>query len=94
MPAKQQRKGRQQMNATGLVSETGLLSSAEELADTIKQVVRHATSARVHNLAVHMTGTHIVLEGFCATFHCYQLAQHAAMQSAEDLPVDNQIEVL
>jgi hypothetical protein len=41
-----------------------------------------------------MTGTHVVLEGFCSSFHSYQLAQHAAMRAAEDFSVDNRIEVL
>tara|TARA_Y100001934_G_C11820175_1_gene525786 strand:+ start:229 stop:354 length:126 start_codon:yes stop_codon:yes gene_type:complete len=41
-----------------------------------------------------MTGTHVVLEGFCSNFHSYQLAQHAAMRAAEDFSVDNRIEVL
>lgn len=75
-------------------SRTNSLSSAKELAQRIKGAVRLGTSARVHNLAVQVTGTHVVLDGFCTTFHCYQLAQHAAMQLAEDLPVDNRIEVL
>ena len=78
------------VNAAG----TQLPAGAEELASDIKQAVRRATSARVHNLAVRVTGTHVVLQGFCSTFHCYQLAQHAAMRLADDMPLDNQIEVL
>ena len=69
-------------------------SGASQLALGIKQAVRRATSGRVHNLSVGVTGTHVVLEGFCSTFHCYQLAQHAAMRMADELAVDNQIEVL
>ena len=66
----------------------------EELITQIKQSVRRATSGRIHNLAVSVTGTHVVLEGFCSTFHCFQLAQHAAMQLSDELSVDNQIQVL
>ena len=69
-------------------------AGAEQLAQRIRQAVKIATSARIHNLLVTVTGTHIVLDGFCSTFHCYQLAQHAAMQHNDDLPVDNQIQVL
>ena len=69
-------------------------AGADQLVLRIKQAVRRETSGRVHNLTVVVTGTHVVLEGFCSTFHCYQLAQHAAMQMAHDLSVDNQIEVL
>ena len=68
--------------------------SAEQMTQHIKEAVRRATSGRVHNLDVTVTGTHILLQGFCSTFDCFQLAQHAAMQVVEDLPFDNQIEVL
>lgn len=66
----------------------------QEFTSRIRQDVRRCTSGRVHNLAVFMTGTHVVLEGFCSSFHCYQLAQHAAMRAAEEFSVDNRIEVL
>ena len=69
-------------------------AGAEQLAGRIRQAVSRATSARVHNLSVKVTGTHVVLDGFCSTFHCYQLAQHAAMRLADDLLVDNHIDVL
>ncbi len=67
---------------------------AEELVAQIRQEIHLKTSGRVHNLAIVMIGTHVVLEGFCSSFHCYQLAQHAAMKVAEDFSVDNQIQVL
>jgi len=73
---------------------TRRVKGAEELVARIRQEIRRRTSGRVHNLAVFLTGTHVVLDGFCSSFHCYQLAQHAAMQTAEDFSVDNQIEVL
>jgi hypothetical protein len=69
-------------------------AGADQLAGRIKQAVSRATSARIHNLSVKVTGTHVVLDGFCSTFHCYQLAQHAAMRLADDLLVDNHIDVL
>ena len=65
-----------------------------ELTARVRQDVRRSTSGRIHNLTVVMTGTHVVLEGFCSSFHSYQLAQHAAMRAVEDFAVDNQIEVL
>ena len=67
---------------------------SEQLAGRIKSAVRRATGGRIHNLAVRVTGTHIVLDGFCSSYHCFQLAQQGAMKSSEDLLVDNQIEVL
>jgi hypothetical protein len=69
-------------------------AGADQLASRIRQAVSRATSARIHNLSVKVTGTHVVLDGFCSTFHCYQLAQHAAMRLADDLLIDNHIDVL
>ena len=68
-------------------------TSAEELADQIKGKIRRVTQGRVKNLDVFLTGTHVVLEGFCSSFHPFQLAQHAAMEATDDLLVDNQIDV-
>ena len=68
-------------------------TSAEDLADQIKGKIRRVTQGRVKNLDVFLTGTHVVLEGFCSSFHPFQLAQHAAMEATEDLLVDNQIDV-
>jgi hypothetical protein len=70
-----------------------LFPGAEQLAAEIKATIRQATSGRVHNLGVVLTGTHVVLEGFCSTFHAFQVAQHTAMRMVEDLMIDNQIEV-
>lgn len=86
---------RGQSRATGTVVESvEQLSGTDQLVRQIKHTVWRETNGRVHNLAVMITGTHIVLQGFCSTYHAYQLAQHAAMQLADDLGVDNQIEVL
>ncbi len=71
----------------------GILSSAEELADQIKRKIGSATQGRVKNLDVFLTGTHVVIEGFCSSFHPFQLAQHVAMQATDDLMIDNQIDV-
>ena len=69
-------------------------TGTRELTAQIRHDVRRCTSGRIHNLTVVMTGTHVVLEGFCSSFHSYQLAQHAAMRVAQDFSVDNRIEVL
>ncbi len=71
----------------------GILSSAEELAEQIKRKIGSVTQGRVQNLDVFLTGTHVVIEGFCSSFHPFQLAQHAAMEATDDLMVDNQIDV-
>ena len=87
------------MKSTDTIDPNSLNASTEspgtrELTAQIRQDVRRHTGGRVHNLTVVMTGTHVVLEGFCSNFHSYQLAQHAAMRAAEDFSVDNRIEVL
>ena len=82
------------MNSANGVSETDRFPALRNWPSESKKAVRLETSSRVHNLGVQVTGTHVVLEGFCSSFHCFQLAQHAAMRLAEDLPVDNRIEVL
>ena len=70
------------------------IAGAEQLAADIRSEICQATSGRIENLGVVLTGTHVILEGFCSTFHAFQLAQHAAMRMVEDLMiVDNQIEV-
>jgi hypothetical protein len=68
-------------------------SSAEELAEQIKGKITRVTQGRVKNLDVFLTGTHVVIEGFCSSFHPFQLAQHAAMEATDDLMIDNQIDV-
>ena len=75
-------------------SKTERNDSAEQLVRRIKHAIRRDTGSRIHNLAVKVTGTHVVLHGFCSTFHSFQLAQHAAKVLAEELGIDNQIEVL
>ena len=87
------------MKSTDTIDPNSMNASTEspgtrELTAQIRQDVRRHTGGRVHNLTVVMTGTHVVLEGFCSNFHSYQLAQHAAMRAAEDFSVDNRIEVL
>ena len=77
-----------------LTTVPGRMAGTRELTAQIRHDVRHCTSGRIHNLTVVMTGTHVVLEGFCSSFHSYQLAQHAAMRVAQDFSVDNRIEVL
>jgi hypothetical protein len=81
--------------ATGPATDSvELARGTDQLVRQIKHAIWRETSGRVHNMAVMITGTHVVLHGFCSTFHSYQLAQHAAMQLADELDVDNQIEVI
>jgi len=72
-----------------------LASDAEslKLAARIKRLVRRRTGGAVQDLDVDVLGHRATLTGRCSTFYCKQLAQHAAMEIAEDFKIDNQIEV-
>jgi len=65
----------------------------DPLVDQVAQAVEAATGGRVHKLVVEIAGDTIRLQGFCATFHCNQLAQTAAMDVAGEAVVENQIVV-
>ena len=81
-------------DTVSLTAVPGHVSGTRELTAQIRHDVRRCTSGRIHNLTVVMTGTHVVLEGFCSSFHSDQLAQHAAMREAQDFSVDHRIEGL
>ncbi|REJ96842.1 MAG: hypothetical protein DWQ35_03520 [Planctomycetota bacterium] len=77
-------------------ARTGLSRRSEEqeqLAQRVIRAVQLATGGRIHKIEVEVLDTSIRLRGFCATFHCNQLAQTAAMEVAGELHVDNQIVV-
>jgi hypothetical protein len=64
-----------------------------ELAECIWQLVWHRTGGAVHGLQVIVQPRGILLRGNCATFYSKQLAQHAAMMAAGNLPLTNEIRV-
>ena len=69
------------------------LAEAERLAASIEQAVRRETADGVKNLHVKVGHGRVRLEGYCETYYCKQLAQHAAMGVSGDDPLTNQIEV-
>ncbi len=75
----------------GLVPQT--LTEAEALAASIERAVQHETAGGVANLAVIVRGDRVWLHGSCCSFHCKQLAQHAAMTVPAGLHLTNCIEV-
>ena len=79
--------------ASVVADEARYPTEPDPLVDQIARAVHSATGGRVHQLEVEVLQTSIRLKGFCATFHCNQLAQTAAMEVAGDLVVDNQIVV-
>ena len=85
---------------TGFVSsmfEAGLpetLQEAEELAASIERAVQQETGRRVRDRSVEISEEGVLLRGRCTTYHCKQLAQHAAMAMAGGDRLTNSIEVM
>ncbi len=83
----------------GLVAEAigaGLpetLEEAEQLVASIERAVQEETGHRVHDLSVEVGEDGILLKGRCNTYHCKQLAQHAAMGMPGGDHVINSIKV-
>ena len=69
------------------------LEEAERRAASIEQAVHQETGHRVRNLSVEVGPQGVQLKGRCATYHCKQLAQHAAMNMADGDRLTNLIEV-
>ena len=59
----------------------------------IKRAIRRDTGRRIQNLAVELQGDSLLLRGRCASFHCKQVAQQAAMVFLSGNSLVNQIEV-
>jgi osmotically-inducible protein OsmY len=68
-------------------------AEAEALAESIEQAVRRETGRQVRDLSVEITREGVLLRGRCDSFHCKQLAQHAAMTTPGGDRVTNRIEV-
>jgi osmotically-inducible protein OsmY len=69
------------------------LAEAEELAASIEQAVHRETGGAVRNLSVEIGREEILLRGFCPSYYCKQLAQHAAMTVPGGKRLSNCIEV-
>ncbi len=69
------------------------LEEAERLALSIERAVQRETGRRVRNLSVEVSTEGVHLKGHCSTYHCKQLAQHAAMTVPGGDRLTNSIEV-
>jgi osmotically-inducible protein OsmY len=69
------------------------VEEAEELAASIERAVQRETGRGVRNLRVEVSRSGVLLQGRCTTYHCKQLAQHAAMGMPGGDRVSNLIEV-
>jgi len=66
---------------------------ARLLAARIERAIQQETGRSVRHLNVEVGPENAVLTGFCSTYYCKQLAQHAAMSVASTIAVVNSIEV-
>ncbi len=73
------------------LSET--LVEAEELAASIGRAVQQETGHGVRDLTVEVSRDGVRLMGHCTSYHCKQLAQHAAMGIPGGDRLTNSIEV-
>ena len=69
------------------------IEEAEELAASIERAVQRETGRQVRNLTVVVNREGVRLTGFCTTYYCKQLAQHAAMTVSGGDRLTNSIEV-
>jgi hypothetical protein len=72
---------------------TSISIEAEKLGIRIERAIRLKTGDRIRDLNVLVDATGVHLCGRAATFYRTQLAQTAASQLAQELPVFNRIEV-
>ncbi len=79
------------LTAADVLPET--VAEAEELAALIELAVQRETGHAVRDLCVEISSDGILLKGRCTTYHCKQLAQHAAMTAHSGDRVTNSIEV-
>ena len=59
----------------------------------IERDIRGGTSNGVTNLEVKINAQGVFLRGYCRTYYCKQLAQHAALPQTADRELHNLIEV-
>ncbi len=69
------------------------LERGRQLALTVRQRIETRLLGRVRDLAIHVEGDTVLLEGSCATFYTKQLAQHAALAVLNDERLVNNIAV-
>lgn len=69
------------------------LEEAAQIAASIERAVNEYTGGAVRNLRVEVCVDRVLLRGFCQTYYCKQLAQHAAMGIPGGRVLDNEIEV-
>lgn len=67
--------------------------SRPQIEELVEREVRNRTSGRIRGLEVRVTDGQVVIRGRTSTYYAKQLVSHAAMDTAEQLCVMNEVEV-
>lgn len=70
-----------------------LLEPHHQVAERVEQEVRSRTSGRIRGLQVRVYDGQVVITGRTSTYYAKQLVTHAALETAEQLCVMNEVEV-
>ena len=70
-----------------------LLEPRHHLEERVEQEVRSRTTGRIRGLQVRVLNGQVVITGRTSTYYAKQLVTHAALESAEQLSVMNEVEV-
>ncbi len=75
------------------MSATLLPTCFETLAEQIEDAVQTRTGGRIRGLRVRVNDRGVIISGRTSTYYTKQLVTHAAMDTADDLLVTNEVEV-
>lgn len=67
--------------------------NSSALTERVARSVHERTSGTIRGLRVDVLDGHVVLSGKTSSYYNKQLATHAALQSVDDLPLTNEIQV-
>lgn len=67
--------------------------SRPQIEELVEREVRSRTSGRIRGLEVRVADGQVVIRGRTSTYYAKQLVSHAAMDTAEQLCVMNEVEV-
>jgi hypothetical protein len=69
------------------------LEPRHEVEELVEKEVRQRTSGRIRGLQVRLIDGQLVITGRTSTYYAKQLVTHAALETAQDFGVLNEVEV-
>ena len=70
-----------------------VLEPRNRIEELVEREVRIRTSGRIRQLEVRVVDGQVVIRGRTSTYYAKQLVTHAALETAEELGVMNEVEV-